>query len=75
MASRLTLIGQLIKDVSSFQVLSTHIDESSAHLIVKYLSSKRPFFSSFNIYLADILKVIFTYFEVNPNHGYNVDMF
>ena len=40
------------------QVLSTHIDEDSAHLIVKYLSSKRPFFNSFNYYLADILQVL-----------------
>jgi len=40
------------------QVLSTHIDHESAHLIVKYLSSKRPFFNSFNSYLKDILKVL-----------------
>ncbi len=40
------------------QVLSTHIDHSSAHLIVKYLSSKRPFFNSFNYYLQDILNVL-----------------
>jgi cohesin loading factor subunit SCC2 len=33
------------------QVLSTHIGHESAHLIVKYLSSKRPFFNSFNSYL------------------------
>ena len=40
------------------QVLSTHIDHSSALLITKYLSSKRPFFNSFNQYLADILCVV-----------------
>ena len=40
------------------QVLSTHIDHDSAHLIVKYLSSKRPFFNSFNFYLQDILNVL-----------------
>jgi cohesin loading factor subunit SCC2 len=40
------------------QVLSTHIDHDSAHLIVKYLSSKRPFFNSFNSYLKDILNVL-----------------
>ena len=40
------------------QVLSTHIDHDSAHLIVKYLSSKRPFFNSFNSYLQDILNVL-----------------
>jgi cohesin loading factor subunit SCC2 len=40
------------------QVLSTHIDHESAHLIVKYLSSKRPFFNSFNSYLQDILNVL-----------------
>ena len=39
------------------QVLSTHIDHDSALLIVKYLSSKRPFFNSFNFYLQDILNV------------------
>ena len=40
------------------QVLSTHIDHSSAHLIVQYLSSKRPFFNSFNYYLQDIITVL-----------------
>lgn len=40
------------------QVLSTHIDHDSAHLIVKYLSSKRPFFNSFNYYLKDIINVL-----------------
>ena len=40
------------------QVLSTHIDHSSALLITKYLSSKRPFFNSFNQYLTDILQVV-----------------
>lgn len=40
------------------QVLTTHIDAASAHLIVKYLSSKRPFFNSFNYYLKDILHVL-----------------
>merc|ERR1712223_813335 len=39
-------------------VLSTHIDHSSAQLIVRYLSSKRPFANSFNQYLTDILKVL-----------------
>ena len=41
---------------SRAQLVSTHIDATSAHLIVKYLSSKRPFFNSFNRYLTDILK-------------------
>ena len=40
------------------QVLSTHIDEDSAALITRYLSSKRPFFNSFNQYLTDILGVL-----------------
>ncbi len=40
------------------QVLSTHIDHDSAVLITRYLSSKRPFFNSFNQYLADILQVL-----------------
>ena len=40
---------------SRAQLVSTHIDATSAHLIVKYLSSKRPFFNSFNHYLRDIL--------------------
>ena len=40
------------------QVLSTHIDMDSAGLITKYLSSKRPFFNSFNQYLNDILRVL-----------------
>jgi cohesin loading factor subunit SCC2 len=40
------------------QLLSTHVDATSAHLVVKYLSSKRPFFNSFNYYLRDILNVL-----------------
>ena len=40
------------------QVLSTHIDMDSAALITRYLSSKRPFFNSFNTYLTDILGVL-----------------
>ena len=36
---------------SRAQLVSTHIDATSAHLIVKFLSSKRPFFNSFNYYL------------------------
>ena len=36
---------------SRAQLVSTHIDATSANLIVKYLSSKRPFFNSFNYYL------------------------
>lgn len=38
--------------------LSSHIDSTSATLIVKYLSSKRPFFNSFDIYLKQILSVL-----------------
>ena len=38
--------------------LSSHIDETSATLIVKYLSSKRPFFNSFDIYLKQIISVL-----------------
>lgn len=41
------------------QVLSTHIDHDSAGLITRYLSSKRPFFNSFNQYLANILTLLF----------------
>ncbi len=40
------------------QVLSTHIDQDSALLIVRYLSSKRPFFNSFDSYLTDIVRVL-----------------
>lgn len=40
------------------QVLSTHIDHDSAGLITRYLSSKRPFFNSFNQYLTNILNVL-----------------
>ena len=40
------------------QVLSTHIDMDSAALITRYLSSKRPFFNSFDSYLKDILGVL-----------------
>jgi len=36
----------------------SHIDSTSATLIVKYLSSKRPFFNSFDIYLKQILSVL-----------------
>jgi len=36
----------------------SHIDSTSATLIVKYLSSKRPFFNSFDIYLKNILSVL-----------------
>ena len=36
---------------SRAQLVSTHIDATSANLIVKFLSSKRPFFNSFNYYL------------------------
>jgi len=38
--------------------LSSHIDHTSATLIVKYLSSKRPFFNSFDVYLKHILSVL-----------------
>lgn len=38
--------------------LTSHIDNTSATLIVKYLSSKRPFFNSFDIYLKQILSVL-----------------
>ena len=40
------------------QSLSCHIDEMSAGLIVKYLSSKRPFFNSFDVYLKAIIGVL-----------------
>ena len=60
------LKDQLVQKIPPFgvsrgnkpQLLSTHIDKDSAHLIVKYLSSKRPFFNSFDSYLQDILKVL-----------------
>ena len=35
-------------------VLSTHIDFASAQLIVRYLSSKRPFANSFDKYLSGL---------------------
>ena len=38
--------------------LSCHIDDTSALLIVKYLSSKRPFFNSFDVYLKAIIGVL-----------------
>ena len=36
----------------------SHLDNTSAALIVKYLSSKRPFFNSFDLYLKQILSVL-----------------
>ena len=36
----------------------SHLDITSAALIVKYLSSKRPFFNSFDLYLKQILSVL-----------------
>ena len=36
----------------------SHLDNTSAGLIVKYLSSKRPFFNSFDLYLKQILSVL-----------------
>jgi len=45
------------KSVRAGSVVS-HIDGTSATLIVKYLSSKRPFFNSFDIYLKQILSVL-----------------
>jgi cohesin loading factor subunit SCC2 len=38
--------------------LASHIDSTAACLIVKYLSSKRPFFNSFDVYLKSILNVL-----------------
>lgn len=38
--------------------LASHIDSTAACLIVKYLSSKRPFFNSFDFYLKQILNVL-----------------
>ena len=38
--------------------LASHIDATAACLIVKYLSSKRPFFNSFDFYLKQILNVL-----------------
>ena len=38
--------------------LMSHIDATAACLIVKYLSSKRPFFNSFDFYLKQILNVL-----------------
>jgi len=45
------------KNVRAGAVVS-HIDSTGATLIVKYLSSKRPFFNSFDIYLKQILSVL-----------------
>ena len=36
----------------------SHLDNTSAALLVKYLSSKRPFFNSFDLYLKQILSVL-----------------
>ena len=36
----------------------SHLDNTSAGLLVKYLSSKRPFFNSFDLYLKQILSVL-----------------
>ncbi len=46
------------QSASSANFLSCHIDEMSASLIVKYLSSKRPFFNSFDVYLKHIINVL-----------------
>ena len=40
----------------------SHLDSTSAALIVKYLSSKRPFFNSFDLYLKLLLFNIITSF-------------
>jgi len=56
LVSKICPFGQ-VKNARAGSVVS-HIDSTSATLIVKYLSSKRPFFNSFDIYLKQILSVL-----------------
>ena len=56
--SKILPFGDTSKTGKRGHSLSSHIDETSATLIVKYLSSKRPFFNSFDIYLKQIISVL-----------------
>ena len=51
------LVSKISPYTKSDSVVS-HIDKTSASLIVKYLSSKRLFFNSFDVYLKQILSVL-----------------
>ena len=53
----------LVSKISPFTDSKTgsvisHLDSTSAGLLVKYLSSNRPFFNSFDLYLKKILSVL-----------------
>ena len=58
LVSKILPFGDTSKPGKRGHSLSSHIDATSATLIVKYLSSKRPFFNSFDIYLHQILSVL-----------------
>merc|ERR1740129_2307482 len=58
LTAKILPFGDSKKKRGSSNVISSHIDEESALLIVKYLSSKRPFSNSFDIYLKQILSVL-----------------
>ena len=59
LVSKICLFGaDAAKSGKQGRYLSCHIDEMSAGLIVKYLSSKRPFFNSFDVYLKAIIGVL-----------------
>ena len=58
LTAKILPFGDSKKKRGSSNVISSHIDEKSALLIVKYLSSKRPFSNSFDIYLKQILSVL-----------------
>ena len=58
LVSKILPFGDTAKTGKRGHSLSSHIDSTSATLIVKYLSLKRPFFNSFDIYLHQILSVL-----------------
>jgi len=58
LTSKILPFGDTAKTGKRGHSLTSHIDHTSATLIVKYLSSKRPFFNSFDIYLNQILSVL-----------------
>ncbi|XP_052774333.1 nipped-B-like protein A isoform X2 [Mya arenaria] len=54
----LSQIDTNLKPYSSFKPEPSKLDYDSACLVARYLSSKRPFAQSFDIYLGQILKVL-----------------
>ena len=58
LTAKILPFGDALNTGKRGQSVSSHIDEKSATLIVKYLSFKRPFFNSFDIYLKQILSVL-----------------